>query len=549
MSQAIDSRPGHVLIAWLVLSMLHLGLSARHLSVPGLNYDEVVHAGFARDFVEGNPRGSHFPDTETISLFGRPFPWRTAFYEGGVKSQFLIPTFALFRPSPQALRLTTIAWGLLGLLFAMLWADRMLGWPIAMLCGPLMAFDPSLLFAARQDWGAVGPGLGLRCAGFYLMVVWWHSSRMWAAVAAGLAFGLLLYHRVDSALFLGIAGLAIIICQPRSVLLALRKRFWQVALGGTAIVIATAPMISSALHTLDAATEWSIRPALKSHAMWTTFDGSYMFRLMAVGGHFDRMFDTSGAPRGLFGIGFAVAIGICVLGLLRPQAARPLRPAIAFCLLASVIGLIGVFFMPAGERIQHVLHVAPFAHLVVASGVWIVASRARIAWVRGTVAILLVTTMMLPNLNVCRKTFQLIEDTGGRGWWSSALHSYISELDRLPERVPVCLDWGFNEQILFLGNGAEPYEPIWELSRAEQHDGHWVFHGSPENVYLVHEAQYDLFGYSTPFLDMVGSLDVDSVQIHRHTDRQNAVAFVTVRFVNAHRLTYLAGQFAIKWTN
>src|SRR5512135_3536387 len=82
-------RPGReallVLLAWLLLAVLLNGLALRNVSAPGLNYDEAVYGHFTRDFLFNRVCEQHMPGSQTVSLFGKPFPLFVQGYLGAVK--------------------------------------------------------------------------------------------------------------------------------------------------------------------------------------------------------------------------------------------------------------------------------------------------------------------------------------------------------------------------------------------------------------------------------------------------------------------------------
>ena len=210
----MSSRKRVLFAAWLVMAALHLGVSARYLDTPGLFYDEAIQAGPSLDFLRGQARALHPPGLTATPLLGRPFPWMTQPYMGALKSQLLIPSFALFEASPAVLRITTTLWALAGVLFVMLWADRVLGRSVALASGALLLADPTLLFVTRHDWGSVALALLCRGAGLYFATLGWKTRRPLHLGLAGLAFGLGLYNKVDFAAFLGAAALALVLVRP-----------------------------------------------------------------------------------------------------------------------------------------------------------------------------------------------------------------------------------------------------------------------------------------------------------------------------------------------
>ena len=89
------------------------------------------------------------------------------------------------------------------------------------------------------------------------------------------------------------------------------------------------------------------------------------------------------------------------------------------------------------------------------------------------------------------------------------------------------LDWGFNEQLAFLTNGPELYEPVWAL-------GHSIPAGTPlvknpGSLYLVHPHEYAVAPESAPYSYFAENGD-DDAEIQPYFDRQGQVAFYTIRF-------------------
>ena len=135
--EAAPQRAGVVVLAWLLLAAVFVSVALPRAGSPGLYYDEAFFAQQAKDFFEPE-RGIHHPaSTREIFVFGRPVPLRNALYLGSLKSQLMIPSFALFGTGVEVLRSSTAMTGLLALLLMMLWTNRLLGWPAACLGGVL----------------------------------------------------------------------------------------------------------------------------------------------------------------------------------------------------------------------------------------------------------------------------------------------------------------------------------------------------------------------------------------------------------------------------
>ena len=136
-STAPAADPRRLAAAILGLCAVAVALGARGLDVPGLYYDEVIQAEPAVQFLAKDGAPLEVPGMRTIRLFGGWFPVMTQTYMGALKSQALIPVFAAFEPNKVSLRATTFAWGLCGLIFAVLWAHQLLGLRGAVLAGAL----------------------------------------------------------------------------------------------------------------------------------------------------------------------------------------------------------------------------------------------------------------------------------------------------------------------------------------------------------------------------------------------------------------------------
>ena len=116
-----------LLAGWLAIALVVGALAVRGLAAPGPYYDEAWLAQQARIFVAPARAGSRPPGTQSIDLFGRPFPLFALPYLGSLKSQLMIPAIAVFGPSLATVRLWTVATALAALLATMLAARRVLG--------------------------------------------------------------------------------------------------------------------------------------------------------------------------------------------------------------------------------------------------------------------------------------------------------------------------------------------------------------------------------------------------------------------------------------
>ena len=289
--------------ACLGLGLLMSLLAVGDLGVPGPYYDEVIQALPSLEFLEGRPRALALPGSEVLRLQGRPFPWMTQAYMGALKSQLLIPSFAVAGSDLSVLRLTTLAWSALGLLACVAFARRVFGSGVALVAGLLVVCDPSFLFLSRHDWGSFSLGFLLRCASLLFAAAWWESGRLRHALLAGATLGLGIYNKVDFALFPAAAVLALLAADREAVLRVVRERRAHAVAAILTAALVALPVLAS-LPELEAAAgrlAEEVTFSEKARALGSVLDGSYFLRLMRVGGRFDAMFsagrDTAGRSR------------------------------------------------------------------------------------------------------------------------------------------------------------------------------------------------------------------------------------------------------------
>src|SRR5260370_682268 len=103
----------------------------------------------------------------------------------------------------------------------------------------------------------------------------------------------------------------------------------------------------------------------KLKTMLSMYDGSHFYRLMNVGGVFERMYEGSSGPKAAIGIAFIlICVAFCGLAYRR----RIVKPrAIAFLIVAMLLVTIGVFLLPDAVRIHHGFLVYPFPQLIIAA--------------------------------------------------------------------------------------------------------------------------------------------------------------------------------------
>lgn len=525
-----------------------LGFAMADADRLGLYYDESFMAQQARDFVEVERPSTHPGSVRTIEVFGRPFPTHNAAYLGSLKSQLLIPSFAIFGASPRVLRVTTCALALLALAFAMAWIAALYGPGAAVIMGVLAASDPSFFFLSQYEWGPFTTNLLCRAFGAWALLVAWRGSGArsvaWAG-AAGLAFGLGIYSRADFAVVLAAAGLALLVCRRDLVAGALRERRPAVAVGAGMLLLASAPMWTNVAALFSTGEAIADRGDIADRAALfvSTLDGTRFHALMQVGGVFERAPDVSTVPTPLLGcvLGSLVLVVVESLRRRRDPAARGEVALRVWLVLTALLVSAAMVLLPGAVRAHHQLNVFPLWHAIVGVAVmdlftrpWRDARRAMLARAVVSVAIGFVVAGGVGSIATTRA---LIDETGGRGRWSRALFPLAQRLDAEGGEA-VSLDWGFHEPLQFMTRRARLREGIWEIPRALRAGRTWSHKGDADTVYLVHGPDYDLFGLGKPLLEYAhrSKLEIETIR-----DGGGDVAFHVVRIPRRHTLVFDGG--------
>ena len=516
---------------WLVLAAVVVLFAKQNFTAPGLYYDEAVFAGLAKDFLTGQVHGQHMPDHYNVTLGGRPFPFFVQTYLGALKSWMLIPPFRFFGSTTAVLRGSNVFWALIGLLFLMLAARRWLGPGAAILTGVLLASDPTFFFISVLDWGVAIPSFVCRSACLYFAICWSLRRKFWDAFLVGLFAGLGLFNKADFAIFLIGAGLAAAICYWKELLDRVRQEPSAIVFAAFGFALSGGPMLLkvprmlaltlSAQHP-NATTEFGV----KLQTLLSMYDGSHFYRLMNAGGVFERMYDGASGPKHLLGVVLIIGC-LAFAGIASAKKVQQPR-AISFLIIGAILTTLGVFALPYAVRIHHAVLVYPLPHLIVAA-VMVALWKTRFTGKKFDTILPAVIAIVLVDLSArgihgIAKTEQLIGETGGRGRWSESLDQFCREVRTRSDLRIISLDWGFNEQLLFLTDGPQLAEPFWGFTQTLP-----SLSRDPSYIYLAHPSEYSVFQADVAYLDQLKKGD-ENVEITPHLDRQNEVAFYTIRF-------------------
>ena len=519
-------------IGWVVLASVLIGLAAAATG-PGMLYDEAWLAQQGRAFVEPTREGLMPPGTQKTWLFGRPFPLFALPYLGALKSQLLIAPLAVFGNELSTTRFATLAIALAALLATMQVARRVFGLRVALGAGVLLAADPTVFFHAQWEWGPFTTGWLCRALGALLLWNGYRQERVVSILAGGFALGLGVYNRADFLLIGAATVLGLAIFHGPALREIARRRSGELAGASALFLLGALPMFLNAPRVLGTFGELTTRGDFgeRVRTLLSTLDGSYAYRLMDAGGRYDALAGVEGAPIALLGAATVVAVVLGGIEIARSglRSLRDGRGVLGVAVVGIALAMLG---LRGATRAHHMLNLVPFVHLLVAAQLFREFDRG--GWRRGlavTASIALVASSAI-SIGATRG---LIERTGGRGWWSDAIDPLARELEAEPGAVAVSFDWGFHLPLLFATSQLPVLEPYWKVSDALMARGQWSLAGTPQHVYLVHDAPYDRFGYGPHLLAAARALG-ERARIRVHRDREQQPAFYSVRIAQPHQL-------------
>ena len=518
----------------MVLALVIGVMSWRIIADVGLDYDEAVYGHLAKDFLLGRECQQHMPGSTSIEIGGRPFPVFVQGYLGAVKCWMLIPSFAVFGISIPVMRWTMFLGGLIAILFLMLWTRRALGFKAAILTGFLVGLDPAFLYPTVCEWGAFVPSFLCRCVGLFFCLEWWRRRKVWCMAVAGCSFGIGFFNKIDFLVILLALAVAVIVTRPRKLMEGIRS-YWSHWLAGVcAFMLAAALMLVSLIRWIAAL--WEIQSnagaeqfGKKVQILQAVLDGSYFLRLMESGGVFDQMFESSPAIHSPFGAGLVLALIVVIIGCVRDALAGKTGWPLFF-LAGGLASTVGFFLLPDALRIHHALLLYPFPQLLIALAAinlwearW---SQAYFAWGARALLLLAIAGILGGHFLAYRRTQQFIRTTGGRGEWATALIDFAKQSQLKRGTVFVSLDWGFHEQLSFLTDSAQRFEPTWNLQEGKSVS----LLRDPRYCYLIHPPEFSVFNYGGKFLREAEAMD-SNLRVATYTNREGRAVFQTFQFL------------------
>jgi hypothetical protein len=350
---------------------------------------------------------------------------------------------------------------------------------------------------------------------------------------AGAVMGLGFFNKIDFIVVMLALAVAALATRPREIFDSLRSHRWQWTAGATAFAVTGSLMIVNLARWFRAVLAVQSGPrtdelATKLSVAQSVLDGSYFYRLMETGGLFHRMFETAVPVWSPFGLGFGVAVAVLIVGVVADKR-KHARGWPMFLLVGLLVTTAGVALLPDAVRVHHALLIYPFPQLIIAAAavrVWSFGTdKTMLRSVSRILAALTVFAVIAGHIAVLWRTQRFIATTGGRGEWSTALTEFAAEMSTREDVMLVSFDWGFHEQLSFLTESPQRFEPTWNLQEGKPVS----LLPDPRCYYLIHPPEFSLFPYGEEYLQAARAADPNLV-VESRTNREGRVVFQFFRF-------------------
>ncbi len=553
------------LFCFLFPAALFLCATLPNLDLPGLQYDEFYYVPPAAALLKQQYDTDYVKlDPSVVHVFGQPLPLMFNYYTSFLRTYITLPAFALWGINVATVRGSSTVLAMIALLFFIAFTRRLTGRTgIACVSGILLALDASFIAYTHNDYVAVSLMMALKGAGLWALLRWWQEHEVrWLYLGAFL-------------IGLGITDRASFLWIPLSLvpalLLAYGKASWEEVkqrlarnknwlLGALAFALGAAifiafnlatfggtfsPMAGSFRQTSGGADNLNFfgNLYLRLQMLTEVLNGGYLNHFIAGENTYQtRGWHFSGSP--LSWLAPLAFVYFAATTAMRLFARVRVTRSMVFLLAMMTALLFFTCFTPTLHRGHQLLILYPFPHILVAFFIFEILRRQRVIFrfsarvlekILAAVLLVIVVAMAKPILAY----HLLLQQTGGRGVWSEAIYEIIAEADQHPERTIVCMDWGFNANILSLTK--KPVRTIrnYETTRRTPQQLAQLFDST--HVFLLHAPEYTYVpGAREDFFAAVeyARAEVDTLRVFHQREGQPVAYLVNVTrstFTNAIR--------------
>jgi hypothetical protein len=413
-------------------------------------------------------------DPSVVHIDGKPFPLMFNYYTSFLRTYLTLPLFALFGIDVITVRLSSILFGTVGLMFFAAFARRLTGSSgLALTAGLFLALDPSFVGYTHNDYVAVSTMMAWKGIALWTLIRWWRGERaQWLAagmffvglgvtdrasflwIPISLAAAFLLIERKDAwkkfkGLWPGTSGA--ILCISSGILGASIFLAFNIATMGGSFV----PMAETFRQTSGGVdnTDFLATLYMRMQMLTDVLGGGYLLHFLQGENSYQTMaWHFSGSPLSwLVPLSFAFYFVRSVRGLISGASVH--RVALFLTSMTACV-LVLTCFTPTIHRGHQLLMLYPFPHILVAMFLhemllWI-SHFGKLRRVSVSVGLIVLGLLSLWQGERVVAYHAMLRESGGRGVWSDAISSIVAEADRQPDKTYVCMDWGFNANILSL---------------------------------------------------------------------------------------------------
>ena len=499
-----DSRNAPYL--WIAPGVFLLLAVAIGFRRPGLQYDEALFEHGTVQMLQSGaePPFAHDPGS-WVNVAGRSWPLMVIPYVGAAQQYLLLPLFALLGPTPPGARVVGALLTAAGIVLLGKACSRWVPPAVAAASILIVAIHPDLLLTVLYDDG--GFAQWTACLGLLAGAIALYARRRssLSAFLLGAAAGLSVWCRSNFVWLLVPLALAVFLVYGRRAVPS-RKAFALLVAGG---IVGGLPLIVyevlSRFATLRFLGAGRNSPAIDvPDRFWSFGESLLLDRTRAViwGGELP--------PRAVLAALAAVVLGSLALLLFR-EAPEDEQGRVGRVAALTVIGYL-LFVFSSGLNVvpHHFVAILPLEALVVALAMRRVAKR-RLG--RAVVAGLGLA-YAIGAAGVIVSAARGIRATGGMRSWSDAIERTADVLARQYSRRDVyLLDWGFENNLFVLSNGALSLrEMFWSSSDEGVRAGRTI-DIDPDGVYVIRGPRLRIFpGASLAFLSRIRRGDLGFVR-------------------------------------
>jgi hypothetical protein len=470
----------------------YLLFSLAHLSLPGLQYDEVLFTNAALGDVDGS-----FIEWK-VRIFDKNIPLMLMKYIGASKALIYAPIFRFIGMNAVTVRFPAVLLGLVSLILTYALLRRMLGTRTALVTLILLAADPSFIFSVKLDWGPVALMMVLKAASLYLLWRWLEGGKRGFLLAGSLLLGLGVYDKIIFAWYVVGLLIALPCCFWRE--LKSRMNWREMSLSMLAFAIGCSPLIAFNLthwmqtfhgHGITIA-RWGESLSYRYNLFCTTLGGGAVYDFV---NHLDVGNYTALAQKGHTGglDAFLSALAglplrstlmpqlfvLSLMGLLLLWLFKRLASAraIAFFLIQFAVAVVFNYLSDEATGPHHTIMVYPIPHIFIGCClIELIRLGEGRGWLRKFAlrfsSCFCLIALVISQVVIDARYVWSFQVKGGVGYWSDAIYELARYADSHADRAYLLMDWGFSNQLLLLSKAKikkeEAFVPVRDASDSER---------------------------------------------------------------------------------